>query len=60
MSKTILLSVTHPELSSGAIDGFRFMWAFYVNGFNPDKHCQPCFKGALVPDFSTATARSGV
>ena len=57
--RSIFLEVTHPELAPGRIDGFRFMWAFYVNGYKPDKHCQPCFRGSRVPHFCTPTATSG-
>lgn len=51
--------VTHPTQQSGPIAGFRFLWAFYVNGYDPDKQCQPCFRGQRVADFSTATACVG-
>lgn len=57
--RSIFLEVTHPELAPGRIAGFRSMWAFYVNGYNPDKHCQPCFRGSRVPHFCTPTATSG-
>ena len=57
--KSILIDITHPELESGLIRGFRFFWAFYVSGFRPERHCQPCFKGRRVPELSTGTARSG-
>jgi hypothetical protein len=30
--RAISLSVTHPDLPDGLIQGFRFMRAFYVNG----------------------------
>jgi hypothetical protein len=30
-----------------------------IRGFRADRHCQPCFRGRRVSDFSTATARSG-
>jgi hypothetical protein len=59
MPKTILLAVTHLERPSGCIEGFRFMWAFYVNGYRPDRHCQPCFRGRRVEDFCTPTAECG-
>jgi hypothetical protein len=24
---------------------YRFLWGFYVRGFKPWEHCQPCFRG---------------
>ena len=57
--RAISLEVTHPDGSSGPINGFRFLWAYYVSGYRPDKHCQPCFIGARVPEFCTPTAMSG-
>jgi hypothetical protein len=24
---------------------YRFLWGFYVRGFKPWRHCQPCFRG---------------
>ena len=59
MSQTIFLEVSHPRLAPGAIDGFRFLWAYYVNGYAPERHCQACFKGRAVEQFSSRTARSG-
>ena len=35
------------------------MWACYVNGYRPDRHCQSCFKGRIVRQFCTGAARSG-
>lgn len=57
--RTITLIVEHPTAPPGRIEGFRFLWAFYVNGYHPSRHCQPCFRGARVADFCTPTARSG-
>jgi len=57
--RSIFLEVTHPKGTVGRIEGFRFMWAFYVNGYYPEKHCQPCFKGSRVPHFCTPSATSG-
>lgn len=51
--------MAHPYLPDGLIQGFRFVWAFYVNGFRPERHCQPCFKGRRHVDFYTGNARSG-
>jgi hypothetical protein len=25
---------------------YRFLWGFYVRGFKPWHHCQPCFRGS--------------
>lgn len=59
MPKTILLEVTHPSVGSGKIEGFRFLWAYYVDGYRSDRHCQPCFYGELAPQFSSNTASAG-
>lgn len=59
MPPSIVLDVSHPTLAPGKIEGFRFMWAFYVNGYDPESHCQQCFKGSRVDEFSTGTAVSG-
>src|SRR5262245_8756800 len=56
---SITLEVTHPTLPSGPLLGFRFLWAFYVKGYRPDRHCQPCFKGRRVAEFRTGRALSG-
>lgn len=56
---TIHLTVTHPTILPGKIEGFRFMWAFYVKGYRPEKHCQPGLIGKVVDDFKTSTAVSG-
>jgi hypothetical protein len=60
LKKTIRLQVGHPILEPGLIAGFRFIWAFYVSGFRPEFHCQPCFRGKRVDEFCTGTARSGL
>ena len=57
--KTITFQMSHPTLPPGRVEGFRFLWAFYVNGFDPTTHCQPGFKGSRVDEFCTPTARSG-
>ncbi len=59
MSPIITLTVTHPTLPAGRIDGFRFMWAFYVKGYRPEKHCQSGLIGRRVDDFYTGHALSG-
>lgn len=59
MKQTITLAVTHPLIAPGKIEGFRFLWAFYVSGYKPEFHCQECFIGRRVDDFTTSTARSG-
>jgi hypothetical protein len=59
MPPSIRLEVSHAELPPGKIEGFLFLWAFYVNGYDPSRHCQPCFKGSRVKEFCTPTARSG-
>jgi hypothetical protein len=59
MPNIIQLSVSHPEQAAGRIDGFRFLWAFYVNGYRPEKHCQPGLRGRRVPEFCTPTAEVG-
>ena len=59
MPRSIYLKVSHTGRTAGPIEGFRFLWAYYVNGYNPDRHCQRCFKGRLIRQFSTRTAMSG-
>jgi hypothetical protein len=49
---TITLEITHPLQSDGRMSGFRYLWAFQVNGYRSDRHCQQCFYGRLVPQFS--------
>jgi hypothetical protein len=41
----ITFTIRHIDNSRAVIDGFRQLWAFYVRGFDPRKHCQPCFRG---------------
>lgn len=57
--RSIALEVTGPGTDSGRIEGFRYLWAFYVNGYDPERHCQPCFRGSRIPEFSTPTAVTG-
>jgi hypothetical protein len=59
MPPSIRLEVSHPGIPPGKIEGFLFLWAFYVNGYDPERHCQPCFKGRRINEFCTQTARSG-
>jgi hypothetical protein len=59
VTKTIILDVAHATKTGGRIDGFRFLWGFYVNGYRSDKHGQQCFYGKLVPGFSTTTDSVG-
>jgi hypothetical protein len=59
---SIELTVSDPKDVAGEpapIQGFRFFWACYVNGYKPAKHCQSCFIGARVRDFSTPSVMSG-
>jgi hypothetical protein len=55
----ISISIHHPTLPPGPIQGFRFFWAFYVNGINPNVHCQPCFRGKRSHKLQTASVHSG-
>ena len=59
MPQTITFQMDHTSLPPGRVEGFRYLWAFYVNGYRPEKHCQPCFLGRRVDQFCTPTARSG-
>ncbi len=59
MKKTITLSVRHPSLPKGRIDGFRWFWAYYVKGFKSDFHCQDCFIGRPYETFRREGAESG-
>lgn len=56
---SIFLQVTAPNGEPGLIKGFRYLWAFYVKGYKPDRHCQPCFIGQRAAYFSTSTELSG-
>jgi len=56
----ITIQIEHPEIAPSPIRGFKFFWAYYVNGFNQNFHCQPCFRGTLSQQLNTRTARSGV
>ena len=60
MTDSIVLRLTHPTLPAGPVQGFVQIWAFYVRGFIPEKHCQFCFKGQRAPNFHTRNAASGV
>lgn len=55
----ITIRIDHPSAKRAPIEGFKFFWAFYVNGFDQSVHCQPCFKGSLSRQLNTRTAKSG-
>ncbi len=55
----ITLEITHPTLAPGPLQGFNFFWAFYVKGFRPEVHCQPCFRGSVSPQLNSKTVQSG-
>jgi hypothetical protein len=57
--QSIVITVTHPSGEEALIKGFRYIWAFYVKGYNPEKHCQPGLIGQRVDEFCTPTAMSG-
>ncbi len=63
MSDTLIrISIEQPpNLGSDPkpIQGFKFFWAYYVNGFDQSVHCQPCFKGSLSRQFNTRKVQSG-
>lgn len=59
MHRIITLDVSHEDQALRPLSGFRFFWAFRVSGFRPDRHCQPCFRGTLVKEFTTQTVRTG-
>ena len=60
VSQSITLHVSHPNMPSGKILGFRYMWAYYVNGYNDGASCQRSFRGKRVDQFSGISAASGV
>ena len=60
MKDAIVMRLTHPTLPAGRVEGFSLIWAFYVKGFIPEKHCQFCFKGLRAPNFHSRNAASGV
>jgi hypothetical protein len=41
----ISLTISHPDPAQEVVTGFLQLWAYYVRGFNPSKHCQPCLLG---------------
>ena len=51
--------VSHPEFADGTIEGFRYLWAYYVKSFDPAAHCQACLEGALATNFNSKTAQIG-
>ncbi len=57
--RSMTLQVSHPSGDGQPIEGFRFLWAFYVKGYNPGKHCQPGLIGSRVAEFCTSTAKTG-
>lgn len=59
MTDAIVLRFDHPTLAPGRVEGFSLIWAFYVRGFIPEKHCQFCFKGRRAPNFHSRNAMSG-
>jgi hypothetical protein len=59
LSDSIEIRIDHHVYRTGAIQGFRHFWAFYVCGFDQSVHCQPCFRGSLSRQFNTRTAESG-
>ena len=56
MSRIIHLELTHPELPPGDVEGYRFLWARYVRGFDARRHCQPCLVGPTASGFGVGTA----
>jgi hypothetical protein len=39
---------------------YRFLWGFYVTGFKPWVHCQPCFRGTRAPGIFPTMANDRV
>ncbi len=60
MKPIISLHVTHPAIPPGPIEGFSLLWAYYVRGFRPEKHCQECFVGELAENYYSRNHTSGV
>lgn len=58
-SKVITVTIASAVQPEGPIQGFRFFWAFYVNGFRHERHCQPCFKGKLDAQMYTGNVQCG-
>ena len=54
---TMVLTVTHPTIAEGRIPGFRFLWAYYVNGYDITRHCQTGLRGRRAENFHSRTAR---
>jgi hypothetical protein len=60
MAGAMVLRLVHPTRPAGRIHGFSSIWAFYVTGFRPERHCQACFRGLRAPNFHSRNAMSGV
>jgi hypothetical protein len=60
MKHIISLYIDHPSLPAGPVEGFGLLWAYYVRGFRPEKHCQDCFVGELAKNFHSRNHASGV
>ena len=60
MKHVISLRVTYPTLAQGPIEGFSLLWAYYIRGFRPEKHCQECFIGELAKNFHSRNHDSEV
>jgi hypothetical protein len=39
---------------------YRFLWGFYVRGFKPWEHCQPCFRGTRAPGITPAMKNGSI
>jgi hypothetical protein len=59
MNGDVTVRMDHSPIAQGHIQGFRFFWAFYVNGLDRAVHCQLSLRGSLSRQSSTRTARSG-
>lgn len=59
ISRSIILEISHPTLPPGPVGGFRFLWAMYVSGYRPDRHCQLGLRGRRVAEVSVETAHNG-
>ena len=59
MTTSISIEVSHPTNAPGKVEGFKYFWAFNVTGIRKGEHCQACFAGRQVPEFSLETVHNG-
>lgn len=59
MRQDVTVTIVHPTQRSGSVEGFRFLWAYLVNGYRSDRHCKKCLYGRAVPELSASSDSIG-